>query len=72
VTRYAPVEPLTPEHDRSTFDCGSASQTQWLRQHALPQQADTCGSTSYADTASVAAGYYGLRRAVTHPRRRRD
>jgi len=62
VTRYAPVEPLTPDHDRSTFDCGSAAQTEWLRQYALIAQE--------ADTARVyvirphgerrVAGYYAL------------
>lgn len=62
MTRYALVEPLTPEHDRSTFDCGSAAQTEWLRRYALIAQG--------ADTARVyvirphgeprVAGYYAL------------
>lgn len=42
MTRYAPVDVLTPEHDRSTFDCGSTAQTEWLQRFALlAQQADT-------------------------------
>ena len=42
MSRYAPIELLAPDHDRSTFDCGSPAQTTWLRQHALQaQQADT-------------------------------
>ena len=42
MTRYAPAEPLTRDHDRSSFDCGSEAQTNWLRRHALlAQQADT-------------------------------
>ncbi len=28
-------EPLTGQHDRSQFDCGSSAQTDWLRKHAL-------------------------------------
>jgi GNAT superfamily N-acetyltransferase len=42
VTRYAPAEALTTDHDRSSFDCGSEAQSNWLRKHALAaQQADT-------------------------------
>ena len=42
MTRYAPAEPLTRDHDRASFDCGSEAQTNWLRRYALlAQQADT-------------------------------
>lgn len=42
MSRYAPAERLTKDHDRTSFDCGSESQTDWLRRHALlAQQADT-------------------------------
>lgn len=42
MTQYAPVELLTADHDRFTFDCGSDAQSTWLRDYALiAQQADT-------------------------------
>jgi len=62
VTRYAPIELLTPGHDRSTFDCGSAAQTDWLRRYALvAQQSDTARVyvTCRPDDRRV-AGYYAL------------
>jgi GNAT superfamily N-acetyltransferase len=39
VTRYGPLERLTPEHDTGRFDCGSDAQTAWLERHALQAQA---------------------------------
>lgn len=42
MTRYAPAEALTRDHDRASFNCGSDAQTNWLRRYALlAQQADT-------------------------------
>ena len=35
MSRYAPIELLAPDLDRSAFDCGSAAQTAWLRERAL-------------------------------------
>ncbi len=45
MTRYGPLERLTPEHLTSDFDCRSEAQTNWLRRHALQAQA--------AETAAV-------------------
>ena len=62
MSRYAPVELLRPDHDTSTFDCGSEQQTQWLRRHALgAQQAGTARVyvTGRAGTNRV-AGYHAL------------
>jgi GNAT superfamily N-acetyltransferase len=62
VSRYAPIQLLTPDHDRSTFDCGSSDQTLWLRRYALiAQQADTARVyvACRKGEASV-AGYYAL------------
>jgi len=69
VTRYAPVELLTADHDRSTFDCGSVAQTEWLRRYALAAQ--------QADSARVyvirphgerrVAGYYALAAGSIEP-----
>ena len=65
MTRYAPVEVLSREHDRSTFDCGSEAQTTWLRQFAWQaQQSDTArvyvirphGEPRIAGYYAVAAG----------------
>lgn len=69
MTRYAPAEPLTTDHDRSSFDCGSEAQSNWLRKYALAAQ--------QADTARVyvvrphgerrVAGYYALAAGSVEP-----
>jgi GNAT superfamily N-acetyltransferase len=65
VSRYAPIELLTPDHDLSAFDCGSVAQTEWLRERALQaQQSDTArvhvaclaGSTRVVGYYALAAG----------------
>lgn len=62
MTRYAPAETLAPDHDRSTFDCGSAAQTDWLRRYALlAQQADTARVYVVRPHGELRiAGYYTL------------
>lgn len=62
MTQYAPVEPLTADHDRATFDCGSAAQTEWLRRHALAaQQADSARVYVVRPPGEQrVAGYYAL------------
>ena len=62
MSRYAPIALLTPDHDRSTFDCGSAAQTSWLRQHALlAQQAETARVYVACESGeSRVVGYYAL------------
>lgn len=69
MTRYAPVEPLTAEHDRSIFDCGSVAQSEWLRQYGLlAQQADTARVYVIRphDERRV-AGYYALSAGAVAP-----
>lgn len=69
MSRYGPVEPLTPDHDRSTFDCGPNDQTVWLRQYALlAQQADTARVfvTRRLEGARV-VGYYALSAGSIEP-----
>jgi GNAT superfamily N-acetyltransferase len=67
--RYGPVEPLSPDHETTEFDCGSDAQTSWLRRHALQaSQSDT--SRVYvvcrAGTRRI-VGYYALAAgAVAH------
>lgn len=69
MSRYAPIEPLTSEHDRSTFDCGSPDQTTWLRDHAIQaQQADTARVfvvSRQGDQHIV--GYYALSAGSVEP-----
>lgn len=62
MTRYDPVEPLTPDHDRSTFDCGPNDQTIWLKQYALAaQQADTARVfVVHRHERAHVVGYYAL------------
>src|SRR5687768_18077382 len=35
MSRYGPIEDLTPKHHLDEFDCGSDAQSTWLRRHAL-------------------------------------
>lgn len=69
MSRNDPVEALTPDHDRSTFDCGPNDQTIWLRQYALlAQQADTARVfvTCRRGDARV-VGYYALSAGSIEP-----
>lgn len=43
VGRYQPPSPLSDQHDVSAFQCRSAEQTAWLRDHA--RQSATAGTT---------------------------
>lgn len=69
MTRYAPIEVLTPEHDRTTFDCGSAAQTEWLQRFAvLAQQADTARVYVVRPHGEQRiAGYYALAAGAVEP-----
>ena len=69
MSRCDPVEPLRPDHDRSTFDCGPNDQTIWLRQYAmLAQQGDTARvfvARRHGDAR--VAGYYALSAGSIEP-----
>jgi GNAT superfamily N-acetyltransferase len=62
VTRYGPVEPIAPDHDTQSFDCGSEAQTAWLVRHALQaHQADSAKVYVVCPNGSrVVVGYYAL------------
>ncbi len=69
MTRYAPAETLTKDHDRSSFDCGSEAQTNWLRRYALlAQQADTARVyVVRPHEVRRVAGYYALAAGSIEP-----
>lgn len=69
MTRYAPVETLADDHDRSAFDCGSAAQTTWLRRFALlAQQAETARVYVIRPHGERrVAGYYALAAGSVEP-----
>jgi len=69
VSRYAPIELLTKDHDRSDFDCGSVEQTAWLRRYALlAQQADTARVYVVCRRGeSRVVGYYALTAGSVEP-----
>lgn len=69
MTRYAPVELLTSEHERSGFDCGSSAQTGWLTRYALlAQQADTARVYVVRPHGERrVAGYYALSAGSVEP-----
>lgn len=62
MTAYGLIEPIAPDHETGSFDCGSDGQTTWLRRHALQaHQSDTAKVyvACRADARSV-VGYYAL------------
>jgi len=69
VSRYAPVELLTRDHDRSTFDCGSIEQTSWLRRYALLAQEADAARVYVARRIgdAVVAGFYALSAGGVEP-----
>jgi ribosomal protein S18 acetylase RimI-like enzyme len=62
VTRYGRIEPIAPDHDTASFDCGSDAQTEWLARRALQaHQADTARVYVVCrDGTRSVAGYYAL------------
>jgi GNAT superfamily N-acetyltransferase len=52
--------PLAPHHDCSTFDCGNAELSQWLRQHAQDSQAVRGSRCFVACDGNRVAGFYAL------------
>lgn len=62
MTRYGPVEPITPDHDTQSFDCGSEAQSTWLVRHAL--QAHQSDSAKVyvvcAESSRRVVAYYAL------------
>ena len=65
MTRYGRIEPIAPDNDTQSFDCGSEEQTTWLRRHGLQaHQSDTAkvyvvclgGSRSVVGFYALAAG----------------
>ena len=62
MTRYGPVEPISPDHDTQSVDCGSEAQTTWLVRHALQaHQAHSAKVYVVCRNGSRAVvGYYAL------------
>ena len=62
MTRYGPIEPIAPDHDTHSFDCGSDEQTAWLVRHALQaHQSDTARVYVVClDGSRAVVGYYAL------------
>lgn len=69
MSRYAPIELLRRDHDRSIFDCGSTEQTDWLRRYALlAQEADTARVyVARRENDARVAGFYALSAGGVEP-----
>lgn len=52
--------PLVPHHDCSTFDCGNAELSEWLRQHAQNNEAIRGSRCFVACDGNRIAGFYAL------------
>jgi GNAT superfamily N-acetyltransferase len=62
VGRYGQIEPLASTHQTDAFDCGSETQSTWLRRHGLQaHRSDTCKVyvVCRRDDPAV-VGYYAL------------
>lgn len=69
MSRYSPLERLTAQHDTSDFDCSSAAQTNWLRNHALQTQAAETSAVYVVCRAGDArvVGYFALAAGSVEP-----
>ncbi len=52
--------PITKEHSFANFDCGTDSLNDWLRRHALKNQASGASRTFVACSNNDIVGYYAL------------
>lgn len=67
--QFGPVVPLIAPHDTTAFDCGSDTQSEWLRRHGL--QAHSAGTSRvYVSTvpgSPIVLGYYALAAGSVEP-----
>lgn len=62
-----PPEPITSEHDTSSFNCGELELDDWLRRRALKNQEGDASRTYVVSTGMQVVGYYTLAAgAVSH------
>ena len=69
MTRYGRLERLAPDHDSSEFECGSESQTNWLRKHALQALAAETAAVYVVCAAESrrVVGYFALAAGSVEP-----
>jgi GNAT superfamily N-acetyltransferase len=56
---YTPPEPIKPEHDLETFDCGEPTLNDWLRKRALENESKA-SRTYVVCCGKTVVGYYSL------------
>lgn len=69
MTDFAPVVPLTAQHETDDFDCGSEAQTNWLRRHGFQAQ-QTGTSRVFVVTpvgSNTVVAYYALAAGAVEP-----
>jgi len=65
--KIRPPEPISADHNINDFDCGEPVLTDWLRRHALPNQASGASRTFVIRDGDTVIGYYALANgAVEH------
>ncbi|MGE0667056.1 MAG: GNAT family N-acetyltransferase [Sphingomonadales bacterium] len=57
---FRPPERLSPDHDLSSFSCGTAALDEWLRRRAFTNQDSGATRTYVILTGGRVAGYYAL------------
>lgn len=63
----APPQPLSAGHDLSTFDCGKPALNDWLRTHALSNQAKGFTRVMVICEGRSVIGFYGLAPTAVPP-----
>ena len=56
----SPPEPLTADHDLSSFSCGKPALDNWLKRHAFSNQRKGFTAVMVVHEAGRVVGYYGL------------
>lgn len=56
----SPIEPLTRQHVLDGFDCGNVALDNWLKRHALMNQASDAARTYVTHRDSTVVGYFSL------------
>lgn len=56
----SPPEHLNPEHNLSAFDCGVPALNDWLKRHAIQNEASRASRTYVVTAGGRVVGYYAL------------
>jgi len=58
--KYSPPQPLQPEHDLETFDCGNLALNDWLKKRAQKNEGQGASRTYVVCCENKVVAYYSL------------